>query len=442
MSTALLILDGGSRWSEAILGGLPKGWNSESAASVQEALERLGSGGVDIIFLEVDQAGPRIQELLAQLKTLAPWTPIVLVIEESRRENAPLLLSLGASDYVLTPILPAEVRVRVEGAMARSPGRPSMPLSQVEEAFLMGPSPAMASIREQVAVVAPTDIPVLILGESGTGRGVLARQIHFQSPRANSPFVVVNCIGISDALFEQEFFGSVAQDRTSPGRLEESYGGTLYLDEVAELAPPFQAKLLKLLREREFTRVGDSRRLPANSRFVFASSRDLSAEMAAKRFREDFYYRIQTFPIRVPPLRERTEDIPVLAKAFLQSYCRELSKLFEGFEDEAMDCLVWYPWPGNVRELQNRMRFCSVYLKGPRLRREDLPLELQKFTGRGVGSYAHARMQFEREYLTRLLRKHRGNVNRVSLESGKQRVELYRMFKRCGLDPGTFRNKG
>jgi DNA-binding NtrC family response regulator len=438
VSTALLMVPGPGV-AAAVVNGLPKDWRAEVLPTGEEGLERLAAGGIDLVVADLNQRGLRGQDLLTRVRTIAPWTPVILVLPAQERDQAPSYLALGASDFVLTPILPMEVRVRVESALARSPRRPSPPLTKVEEAFLLGPSPAMASIREQMAVVAPTDIPILVLGESGTGRGVLARQIHFQSPRAKSPFVVVNCVGTQEELFEKEFFGSAGEEDPRPGALEEGAGGTLYLDEIADLSPPFQVKLLKLMREREFARVGGGEAQPANVRFIFASSRDLSAEMAARRFREDFYYRIQTFPIRVPPLRERTEDIPVLSRAFLQSYCRELGKPFEGFDQEAMDCLLWYSWPGNVRELQNRMRFCSVYLKGPVLKKEDLPVEIQSVSGLGMGTYPHARMQFEREYLARLLRKHRGNVNRIAMESGKQRVELYRMFKRCGLDPRDFR---
>lgn len=439
MSTALLLISDEAEAS-AIITGLPKDWRADVLVSGEEALERLAAGGVDLVVADLNQRGLKGQDLLTRIRTIAPWTPVILVLPQQGRDQAPGLLALGASDFVLTPILPMEVRVRVESALARSPRRPSPPLTKVEEAFLLGPSPAMASIREQMSVVAPTDIPVLVLGESGTGRGVLARQIHFQSPRAKAPFVVVNCVGTQEELFDREFYGTAGQEEARPGALEEAAGGTLYLDEIADLSPPFQVKLLKLMREREFARIGGTETQPANVRFIFASSRDLAAEMAARRFREDFYYRIQTFPIRVPPLRERTEDIPVLARAFLQSYCRELGKPFEGFHQEAMDCLLWYSWPGNVRELQNRMRFCSVYLKSPVLKKEDLPVELQSVSGLGMGTYPHARMQFEREYLARLLRKHRGNVNRIAMESGKQRVELYRMFKRCDLDPKSFRS--
>ncbi len=414
-------------------------WTAETVQTAEDAMARLASGGVDLIFADLEETGVEGGTFVTQFRTLAPWTPIILLISSARREDAPAFIAQGATDFILKPLVPGLVRIRVEGAMGRSPRKPSAPMAKSEEAILMGQSPAMLGAREQATIVAPTEIPVLILGESGTGRGVIARQIHYQSLRADGPFIVVNCLGPSEDLLDAEFFGREEPEGRVPGQIEEAAGGSLFFDEVADLPLGFQVRLLRILKDRTFARPGETTPRQANVRFIFSSSRDLAEEVAGKRFREDLYYRIQTFPLRVPPLRERTEDIPVLARTFLQSYCRELGKPFEGFSDEAMECLLWYPWPGNVRELQTRMRFCALYLRGAVLRRDDLPFELQGYTGRGVGSYAHARLQFEREYLTRLLRKHRGNVNRMAKEAAKQRVELYRMLKRCGLDPSKFR---
>ena len=427
--------------AETVASCLPMSWTVERAENGEDALARLASGGFDLVIVDLEQGdGVGGESLLTQLRTLAAWAPILILMSEGKRSEAATYLARGATDFILTPLSPAEVRVRIEGAIARSPKRPSVPVAKSEEAILMGQSPAMMGVREQATIVAPTDIPVLILGESGTGRGVIARQIHNQSPRSSGPMVVVNCLGVPEEVLEREFLGE-AGDTSRSGQITEAEGGTLFFDEVADLPLAFQARLVLLLKDRTYRSVGAPETARANIRLIFASSRDLAAEVAAKRFREDLYYRIQTFPLRVPPLRERSEDIPALARTFLQSYCRELGRPFEGFTQEAMDCLLWYPWPGNVRELQTRMRFCALYLRGPKLRREDLPFELQGYSGRGVGSYAHARIQFEREYLIRLLRKHRGNVNRMSQEAGKQRVEIYRMLKKCGLTPDQFRGQ-
>lgn len=438
MVTKALILCRSGETAETLASCLPLHWAAERLETGEDALARLALGGVEIILAELDQRGLSGVELLTQMRTLAPWTPLIVLLPEERRQEAALYLSQGASEVLLTPLCTPEVRVRMEGVMARSPRRPSQPLAKSEEAILMGQSPAIVGIREQMAIVSPTEIPVLILGESGTGRGVIARQIHFQSPRNKGSFVVVNCQGVPEDLLEREFFGE-ADPKGTTGQVAAANGGTLFFDEVGDLPLVFQGRLVRLLKEREYLPLGGSEPRPANVRFLFASSRDLMVEVAGKRFREDLYYRIQTFPLQVPPLRERSEDIPGLARTFLQSYCRELGKPFHEITDEAMECLLWYPWPGNVRELQTRMRFCAIYLKGGRLKREDLPFELQGYSGRGVGSYAYARLQFEREYLVRLLRKHRGNINRMAQESGKQRVEIYRMLKRCGLSAAKYR---
>jgi DNA-binding NtrC family response regulator len=438
--TALVIASDLAR-IERLSACMPADWASESTPSPEEALERLGAGGVDLAFVDYELPGLSAGSFLTQVRTVSPWTPILLVAPAGSRAETVPCLALGATDLVFTPLIPDEVHTRVACAMSRFPQQRPSPLTKAEEAVLVGPSPAMLGIREQVAIVAPTEIPVLLLGESGTGRGVIARQIHYQSARAKGPFIVVNCSGVPDHLLESEFFGQASPEPATQGQLAEAAGGSLFFDEVADLPLAFQAKLIKIMRDREYSRLGAPETQVANARFIFACSRDLASEVTAKRFREDLYYRIQTFPLRVPPMRERTEDIPVLARAFMQNYCRELGKPFEGFEDEAIECLLWYPWPGNVRELQTRMRFCALYFSGPKLRREDLPFELQGPVGRSVGSYAHARMQFEREYLVRLLRKHQGNINRMAAESGKQRVEIYRMLRRCGLSADKFRSR-
>ncbi len=442
MSTALMIVRSTEDF-DVLKAALPPEWHVEAVGSADLALERLRAGGVALLVMDVEEAVNPPEAALPEFKTLAPWAPIVCLLPEAQRPSIPSLLALGATDVLLKPILPAEANARFQGALARFPNQPSTPLTKAEEAVLLGPSPAMAGIREQIAIVAPTEIPVLILGESGTGRGVIARQVHYQSGRAKAPFVVVNCQGVPEAALEAETFGQAGEGSPPAARshFEEADGGSLFFDEVADFSPAFQAKLLKIMGERSYARLGEEAPRLANVRFLFASSRDLAAELASKRIREDFYYRIQTFPLTVPPLRERTEDIPVLARAFLQSYCREIAKPFEAIEEEALECLLWYPWPGNVRELQTRMRFCTLYLTSPTLRRDDLPFELQGHTGRGVGSFAHARVQFEREYLIRLLRKHKGNINRMAKESGKQRVEIYRMLKRYRLSVEKFRGK-
>ncbi len=429
----------------AVEEALPAGWTSRRAASGDEGVRLLAEARADLVV--TDLKGTRVsgEGLLIRLRTLAPGAPILVALPESRRPEAVICLERGATDLVALPAVAAEVRARLLGVLARFPGKAPAEVSPLEQLLLAGVAPVMAKVREQIAVVSRTDLPVLLVGESGTGKEVVARQIHGQGRRRDEAFVVVNCAAIAESLFETELFGHVRGAFTGAtasrtGILEEADGGTLFLDEVGELAPPFQAKLLRVMQEGEYLRVGDTKIRTLDVRFVYATQKDLAEEVAAKRVREDFYYRLQVFPIHLPALRERPEDIPLLAAHFLQHYCRELGKPFEGIEPGAAEALTAYVWPGNIRELQNRMRFAALYLRGSALGRADLPADLG-LAEAPRGSFARAKLDFERGFLTALLRRHRGNVNRAARESGKQRAELYRMIRRCGLTPEQFREE-
>jgi len=438
----LLVSDEDAR---AVEGAFPAGWACQRLSSGEAGLKRLSEGGADLVI--TDLGGERVvgEALLLRLKALAPAAPVVVALPEARRAEGASLLDRGAADLLALPAHAAEARARLAGVLARFPGRAASALSELDKLVLTGVSPAMERLRDQLAVVARTDLPVLLLGESGTGKEIAARQVHQQSRRSEESFVAVNCAAIAETLFETELFGHVRGAFTGAvsdrkGLLEEAGGGTLFLDEVAELAPPFQAKLLRVMQENEYLRVGDTRVRALDVRFVYATGRDLETELAARRLREDFYYRIQVFPVRLPALRERPEDISLLASYFMRHYCRELGKPFEGIEPEAARALAAHAWPGNIRELQNRMRNAALYLRGPVLGKADLPAELSPSEGR-PGAFSRARLDFERSFLTALMQRHGGNVNRASRESGKQRAELYRMLKRCGLRPDQFRGE-
>ncbi|MEJ2367322.1 MAG: sigma-54 dependent transcriptional regulator [Acidobacteriota bacterium] len=428
----------------AVRKALSDQWKVEWASTSEKGLKILSQGSPDLIVADLRQPRVKGEAFLVRLRTLAPWTPILVTVSEDTRVSSGGFLEKGATDLVSFPLSPEEFRSRVEGAMARQAGEIPSRLSAAERLILSGDSPLLEEVREQIDVVARTELPVLILGESGTGKEVVARQIHSRSSRSENPFLAVNCAAISESLFETELFGHVkgaftgATD-TRQGLLEAAQGGTLFLDEVFELPPPLQAKLLRVMQESEYLRVGDTQIRSLNIRMIYATNKDPATELKAKRIREDFYYRLQVFPIRMPSLRERVDDIPVLAVSFLRHYCEDLGKPFEGLDREATDALMYYPWPGNIRELQNRMRFAALYLKAPILSVEDLPAELQHPADQKLGSFARAKLEFERNYVTLLMRKHRGNINRVAKEAGLHRMEIYRILKRCRLKPEQFR---
>ena len=441
MTAIAMIADDGE--AEVIQESAPKGFVWVRARSGEEGLRLLRESGAELIITDLSAERMTPEALVMRLRAMARTAPIVLAVPESRRAEAASLLDKGATDLLPLPAIMEESRARIANVLCGRQQNLAGQISDFDRTVLSGESAGMAKLREQMAVVARTNLPVLIRGESGTGKEIVARSIHAQSQRSAAPFVVFNCAAIAESLFEAELFGHVkgaftGAVATRSGLLEEAAGGTLFLDEVTELAPHFQAKLLRVMQELEYVRVGDTEVKPLDVRLIYATQKDLLQEIAQGRIREDFYYRINVFELRIPPLRERPDDVPVLATYFLRHFCREMGKPFERIEPEAARVMAGYGWPGNVRELQNRLRVAALYLKSPVFGLQDLPSGLRD-GGTRQGGFARAKMDFERAYLLSLLGKHRGNVYRASRESGKQRMDLYRMIKRCGLTLDQFR---
>jgi two-component system NtrC family response regulator len=302
--------------------------------------------------------------------------------------------------------------------------------------------------------VAPTEADVLIVGETGTGKELVARSIHKNSRRQGGRFVPVDCGAIPDDLLENEFFGHergafTGAHARSLGLLEFAHKGTFFLDEVGELSPRLQAKLLRVLQERSIRRVGGREEIPVDVRVVAATSRKLSEEIEAGRFREDLYYRINVARVDLPPLRERAEDVPLLVERFLERHGPETGLEDLSVDAEALELLERYAWPGNVRELQNVVRRVLTQSRDGRVTVDDLPDEIVAAVGEeggGGGGFFQARAQriasFEREYLENLLRGAAGEVARAAREARMPRGTLYRLLKKHDLDPDTFRGEG
>ncbi len=444
--TKVIAMIAGDGEAQVIEESAPKGCVWIRARSGEEGLRLLRESGADLIVTDLVAERMTPEALVMRLRAMARSAPIIIAVQESRRGEAASLLNKGATDLLPLPAIIEESRARIENVMSGRQQEAAGRVSDFDRTVLSGESAAMARLREQMTVVARTNLPVLIHGESGTGKEIVARSVHAQSQRSAAPFVVFNCAAIAESLFEAELFGHVkgaftGAVATRRGLLEEASGGTLFLDEVAELAPHFQAKLLRVMQELEYVRVGDTEVRPLDVRLIYATQKDLLQEIAQGRIREDFYYRINVFELRIPPLRERPDDVPVLATYFLRHFCREMGKPFESIEPEAARIMAGYGWPGNVRELQNRLRVAALYLKSPVFGLQDVPPDLRT-GGARQGGFQRAKMEFERAYLLSLLSKHRGNVYRASRESGKQRMELYRMIKRCGLALDQFRELG
>lgn len=332
------------------------------ADTLAQAQAHLGREQFDLMMLDLRLPDGDGQTFLEQVSTMPERPLVVMVTGFGSIESAVSCMRAGAFDYVLKPFSPSQIEVILKKAQTyRQLVKVNNLLSddpEDDDALLLGRSPAMLRLRQLIDRVAPTDATVLITGESGTGKEMISREFYRRSPRRGQPFIKVNCAAVSQTLIESEFFGhergafTGATERRE-GRFELANNGTLLLDEVSEIPPSLQAKLLRVLQEREFERVGGSRTIKVNVRIIATSNRDLMSNVTKGEFRQDLYYRLNVFPVHVPPLRERLDDILLLADHFLNRFTRKHGVKVTGFSDSARAALLAYRWPGNVRELQN-----------------------------------------------------------------------------------------
>src|SRR5688572_26195606 len=332
------------------------------ADTLAQAQAHLAREQFDLMMLDLRLPDGDGLKFLEQVSTIPERPLVVMVTGFGSIESAVACMRAGAFDYVLKPFSPSQIEVILKKAQTyRQLVKVNSLLSddpEDDDALLIGRSPAMNRLRQLIDRVAPTDATVLITGESGTGKEMISREFYRRSPRRGQPFIKVNCAAVSQTLIESEFFGhergafTGATDRRE-GRFELANNGTLLLDEVSEIPPSLQAKLLRVLQEREFERVGGSRTIKVNVRIIATSNRDLMSNVSKGEFRQDLYYRLNVFPVHVPALRERLEDIPILADHFLRRFTRKHGVKVTGFSDSARAALLGYRWPGNVRELQN-----------------------------------------------------------------------------------------
>jgi DNA-binding NtrC family response regulator len=333
-----------------------------AATTLAEAEVAVGRDSFDLVVLDIRLPDGDGQKFLEQLAAL-PERPLVIVVTGyGSIESAVACMRAGAFDYVMKPFSPSQIDVVLKKAQAYRQllqvNRLLSGSSDDDDGGLLGKSPAMVRLRQLIERVAPTDATVFISGESGTGKEMIAREIYRRSPRRQQPFIKMNCAAISETLIESEFFGhergafTGATERRE-GRFELANHGTLLLDEVSEIPANLQAKLLRVLQEREFERVGGNRTIKVNVRILATSNRDLLHYVEQGQFRQDLYYRLNVFPVTVPPLRDHPEDIPLLSEYFLRRYARKHGVKVTGFAESASVAMMGYRWPGNVRELQN-----------------------------------------------------------------------------------------
>jgi two-component system, NtrC family, nitrogen regulation response regulator NtrX len=422
-----------------------EGYTVTAVESGEDGLRRFLEERFDLVFLDVWLRDRDGLSLLEAADGRLAEVPVVMISGHANVETAVRAVRLGAYDFLEKPLSLDRVVLTAQKAIerrdllaevARFRGRGE------SETAILGDSAPMRRLREEIARVAPTDARVLIMGENGTGKELVARQIHRLSQRSESPLVEVNCAAIPEDLIESELFGHVKGSFTGAsddrrGKFEEADGATLFLDEVGDMSAKTQAKVLRALQEGRFTRVGGSRAIESDTRVLSATNKNLSDEIRRGGFREDLYFRLAVVPIPVPPLRERTEDIPLLADHFLREASYRFGRKVKSLSRAAVETLDAYRWPGNVRELKNLMERLMILSPSDEIAREDLPAEMQNGVGEGIAPGAplrDAREDFERRYILAALKRFRGNVSRTAEALDLERSNLYRKLRAYGIE--------
>jgi len=439
-----------------------EGYDVITAANGVEAMGGMGTkGGIHTVITDLKMPGLDGMGLLKRLSAEYPDVPVVMITAHGSVESAVEAVKLGAFDYLEKPFEQEQIRQVVAKALntyalARRDARPEEP-SGHGRFRLVGQSPAIRTIYGVVEKVANTPSTVLISGESGTGKELIARALHENSSRHAGPFIKINCAAIPKTLMESELFGYDKGAFTGavgakPGRFELAHGGTLFLDEIGEIPVEMQVKLLRVLQESEFERVGGIKTIKVDVRLVTATNRDLLAEVGAGAFREDLFYRLNVVPIHIPPLRERREDIPLLADHFIAKFNDRLKKEIAAITPEAVERLVAYQWPGNIRELENLMERTVLFCEGPEIRVSDLPPEVAGAPQPGSAA-THASgdellrpapeslkeavraetERVERELIQRALDATGGNVTQAARKLKISRKSLQTKMKELGL---------
>ncbi|MEW6659599.1 MAG: sigma-54 dependent transcriptional regulator [Thermodesulfobacteriota bacterium] len=452
MPATLLVVDDEPQILQAVAGILQdEGFEVLTAPDGETALKTVAEGNPDLVLLDIALPGKDGLEILQELKVRHPLLPVVMISAYGSVENAVKATRLGAYDFIEKPPNADNILLTVRNALemarlAEENRRLRQQAAPVRE--IVGASEAVRRLREQLRIVAPTNASVLITGENGTGKELVARALHAFSLRAHKPFVEVNCAAIPEDLIESELFGHEKGAFTGAtsrrqGKFDQAHEGTLFLDEIGDMSLKTQAKILRILEEQRFERVGGSRPLQVDVRVVAATNKNLAEEIQRGTFREDLYHRINVIPLHVSPLRERREDIPLLAKHFLQELARENETPAKTLTPRALEALTNLPWPGNVRELKNFIWRLAILTPGPQIDLADLQLSHEPATPSGdldrllqLPDFREARARFEKAYLRRQLEECRGSVSLLAEKIGLERSHLYRKIKACGLEPG------
>jgi two-component system response regulator HydG len=451
MNPKILIVDDEAthlRMLETVLEA--ENYETATAADGQSAIKAVEEGFYDLILMDIRMARMGGMEALEKIKTLNPEIPIIMMTAYSSVATAVQAMKSGAYDYLTKPLDIDELILLVAKALqhTRLEKENLFLREQLGNRFdfsnIIGRSKALQDMLETVALVAPTDATVLIQGESGTGKELIANAIHHNSPRSGQPLIKINCAALPETLLESELFGHEKGAYTGAtaarkGRFQLAHKGAIFLDEIAEMPLALQSKILRVVQEREFEPIGSSKTIKVDTRIIAATNRDLQAEIQAGRFREDLYYRINVVSIMAPSLRDRRDDVPLLADYFLKLYSEKNKKSINGFSPRAMDLLMRYDWPGNIRELENAVERAVIMTRGNLIAPEELPGNLR---GPDIDSEMEAiglpvqgsLKQAEKEIILNTLKDTGGNRTHTAKILGISRRTLQLKLKEYGVN--------
>jgi len=457
----VLVVDDDKTLRTLLQKALPlEGYEVFTLPGAEGVLEWLEDNPVDAVLCDLYLPGKSGLELLSDIRRYFPHLPVIMVTGEASVETAVASLKMGAVDYIKKPFTIKEISVIISRAVDRKRlEEENARLREIVEtkysfSGLVGKTPQMKRVFELIRKVAPTDATVLIEGESGTGKELVAKAIHFNSPRKREPFVVINCGAVPETLLESELFGYKKGAFTGAytakkGLFEVARGGTIFLDEIGNTPLSIQAKLLRVLEDRTFLPLGATTPVSVNVRVISATNEDLEKAVEEGRFRQDLYYRLNVVKISLPPLRERMEDLPFLVSYFVDAIARRMGKNIEGVEPEVMDVFYRYHWPGNIRELENSLEHAIVLSSGKRISVEDLPPNIRSPKLRGIDAarrdwgrfpYKEAKQIFEKEYFERLLELTEGKVSQAARLCGLTRQHLHQKIRQYNIDMNRFRH--
>ncbi|HEV2315569.1 MAG TPA: sigma-54 dependent transcriptional regulator [Candidatus Acidoferrales bacterium] len=448
MPASILIVDDESGIRQSLSALLrDEGYDVTAVASGEECIEVVERRAFDLILLDIWLPGIDGLATLERLNERDGAPMVVMISGHGKIETAVRATKLGAFDFIEKPLSLDKTVLAVKNALdyLRLEKENRRLRAELEQRYqILGDSVPMKALRQQIALTAPTNGRVLIYGESGTGKELVARALHAQSSRAQGPFVEVNCAAIPEELIESELFGhrkgsftGASEDKS--GKFQKADGGTLFLDEVGDMSLKTQSKVLRALEEQRVEPIGSSEMAAVDVRVIAATNKKLEDEISRNAFREDLFYRLNVIPFTVPPLRDRTEDIPILARHFLAEFNRTYGKKPKELTSAAMEVLLRYPWPGNVRELKNLIERLVIMSPAQHIEPQHLPPEVFRDAARGrqhpYATLQEARSAYEREFILRKLEENQWNMTKTATAVGLERTHLYRKMKSLGIAP-------